>query len=685
MSTQDALDLAIQHHQAGRLRDAEDIYRQLIAGDPNNPHALHLLGVLFSQSGRNDQAIEFLRRAIAQNPTAAQYQCNLGAAFISSGRYEEAIDTYQRVLVLQPDVPDAQANLGLAYTKLGKFSRAIECLEAALKAKPNDFKILSSLGSALSQEGRQEEAIEILKRAWALRSDYAPTHSTLGNALLRLGRSDEAIAAYRTALALRPDFPEVLYNLAGLLCEKGSTDEAIELARKSLALMPNAAGTLYVLGRALQKQHRLDEACESLRKCLSLDPKYYLAHNGLGNVLLELNRHEEAIVAFAKVIELCPSGEASYNLGSALWQAGRCEDAIKDLKSAEEQGFKDPRVYNNLGAVHHQLGRLEEAAEFFKKSVTAGNGFPLGRFNLSMIQLLTGDFSEGWAGYEERWVARSIPTPPRYARYGLWDGSDVRGKRILLDCEQGLGDSIQFARYIPLLAERGAIPILAGQPELRRLLKTVPGLDRMVSPPEEIPNFDVQCPLLSLGRLFKTTLETIPARTPYVFADLAASDAWSKRIGRKDQLKIGLCWSGSSKNPRDRERSIPPDLLAPLAEVPNTWFCSLQKSPAGNPPDSLKMSDWTTELVDFADTAALVANLDLVISCDTSVAHLAGAMGKPVWLVIPIVPDWRWLLKRDDSPWYPTMRLFRQTTSGDWRGPIRKVVQALAKFDRAKS
>lgn len=680
MSMQQALDLAVQHHQAGRLREAEGIYRQLIATDPNNPHALHLLGVLFSQVGQNEQAIEYLRKAIAQNPTAAQYQCNLGAALVSAGRIEEAIDTYQRVLVLQPDVPDAQANLGLAYIRLGKFKLAIESLEAALKARPNDFKILSSLGSALSQEGRQEEAIQALQRAWSLRSDYAPTHSTLGNALVRLNRIDEAIAAYRTALALRPDFPEVLYNLAGLLCDKGATDESIELARKSLSLMPNAPGAWYVLGRALHKQNRLDESYDALKKSLSLDPTYYLAHNGMGNVLLDKNRHQEAIASFREVLKYYDTGEGYYNLGSALWQAGQCEEAIAPLKNADKKGFKDPRVFNNLGAVHHQLGRFDEAADFFRKSISIGDGFPLGRFNLAMNQLLTGNFADGWAGYEQRWVARNIPIPARYSRFGQWDGGDVRGKRIILDCEQGLGDSIQFSRYIPLLAERGAIPILVCQPELRRLLKTVPGVDRIVCPPEEIPNFEVQCPLLSLGHLFNTTLESIPAKTPYISADPAAVEAWAKRIGKNEKIKIGLCWSGSSKNPRDRERSIPPELLEPLGEIPSVSYFSLQKEPAGSVPASLKMIDWTSDLTDFADTAALIANLDLVISCDTSVAHLAGALNKPIWLVLPIIPDWRWMLDRKDSPWYPTMRLFRQKKAGDWRKPIEGICKALAEF-----
>jgi tetratricopeptide (TPR) repeat protein len=688
LTMQEALDLAVKHHQAGRLRDAEGIYRRILEGDPNNAHALHLLGVLASQVGQNDSAVEYIRRAIAQNPTAAQYQCNLGAALVTAGRIEEAIETYQRALLLQPELPDAYANLGIAQMRLGQFASAVESLETAVKSKPDDFKILDSLGSALSQDGRQEDAVGILRRALAIRSDFAPTHHTMGNALVRLNRFDDAIVEYRAALALRPDFAAVQSSLAGLLIDKGLTDEAIDLARRALTLLPNSVAAWYNLGRALNKQNRPKESEDALRRALGIDAGFYLAYNELGNALLAMKRYDEAIEAFNQLLKIEPSGEGRYNLGGALWESGRCEEAIAEYKTAESMGFIDPRLHNNVGAIHHQFGRYEKAAGCFGRALTVGGDFPLARFNLGMIQLLQGDFKEGWIGYESRWKAKSIPMPARYAQLGMWDGGDVRGKRILLDSEQGFGDSIQFARYISLIAERGGQPILATQPELRRLLKTVPGVDRVIAPPEEIPMFDVQCPLLSLGYLFGTTVENIPAKVPYLFADQAAAESWGKRLPRDDRMKIGLCWSGSPKHLQDRVRSLSAEDLVPLGQVAETWYCSLQKASeartASKVPEALPISDWTGELTDFAETAALIANLDLVISCDTAVAHLAGALGKPVWLLLPHVPDWRWLLERDDSPWYPTMRLFRQAKAGDWRSPIRKAVEALKRFDRER-
>jgi len=682
VTMQQALDLAVQHHQAGRLREAERIYQKILQSDPNNPHALHLLGVLASQVGQIDTAVDFMRRAIAQNPTAAQYQCNLGAALVTAGRNEEAIEVYQRALVLQPDLPDAYANLGVAQMRLGQFANAVASLQTALKARPDDLKILDSLGSALSQAGQQEEAVEILRRAMKLRPGFAPTHHILGNALVKLDRADEAIAEFRAALALRPDFAVVQYSLAGLLIDKGQIDEAIDLSRKATAALPDAAAAWFNLGRALRKQNRPQEAVTALRRALAIDARFYLAYNELGNALLELDQCDESIAAFDELLKLAPSSEGYYNRGGALWKADRCDEAIAEFKAAEKMGFTDPRLYNNLGAIHHQLGNYDESAKFFERAMSAGGEFPLARFNLGMLQLLRGNFPEGWIGYETRWKARSIPMPARYAQHGMWDGGDLRGKRILLDCEQGFGDSIQFARYIPLIAERGGQPILATQRELRRLLATVPGLEKIVCPPEEIPNFDVQCPLLSLGYLFGTTLQTIPARVPYLSADPALVENWSKKIGSDNRKKIGLCWSGSPKHQQDRFRSLSPDDLASLGQADDAWYFSLQKPSDSHAavrlPDGFHITDWTNELSDFADTAALIANLDLVISCDTAVAHLAGAMGKPVWLLLPVVPDWRWLLDREDSPWYPTMRIFRQKKTGQWGEPVRQMCRALA-------
>jgi tetratricopeptide (TPR) repeat protein len=683
MSLQQALDLAVQHHQGGRLREAEGIYRQILSADPNHPQVVHLLGVLSSQVGQGEAALNYIRRAIALNPTSAQYHAGLGAALATMGRIQDAIEEYQRALVLQPDLLDAHANLGTALMRIGKFQQAVESLQTALKIGPNHFKILDSLGSALSQAGRQEEAIEILRQALAQRADYAPTHLTLGNALLRLNRAAEATAAYRAALAIRPEYPEAMWNLSSLLCEDGALDEAIDLARRALVMQPDSALAWNNLGRALHRQNRLDEAADALRHALALAPRFPQAYNDLGGVLLKMKAFDQAIESFNQSLEIEPSGQVHYNIGLALLEQGKRTEAISACLKARSLGFADANLLNVLGALHHQVGRIDKAIGFFRQALSAQPDFPLAQWNLGVLQLLKGEFREGWQGYEMRWKANSLSLPARYSQIDLWDGGDLKGRRILLDSEQGFGDCFQFVRYIAMISQRGGKPILAVFPELRRLFRMVPSLPEIVCPPQEVPPFDVQCPLGSLPGIFGTTLENIPADVPYLFADPALADRWKGRVPHDGRIKIGLVWSGKAEFKDNAARSMRLEDLAPLGRVPGTWFCSLQKGPAASEaverPAGLAITDWTAELQDFADTAALIANLDLVICSDTAVAHLAGAMGKPVWLLLSFVPDWRWLLDRDDSPWYPTMRLFRQEKLGDWECPVKQIVRDLRK------
>ncbi|MGD0461242.1 MAG: tetratricopeptide repeat protein [Tepidisphaeraceae bacterium] len=684
VNVQEALDLAVQHHQAGRLREAEEIYRQVLLADPNSPHALHLLGVLASQMGQGEAALDFIRRAITLNPTAGQYHASLGAVLATLGRIPDAIEVYQRALVLQPDLLEAHANLGTALMKIGKFELAIESLQTALGMGANNFKLLDALGSALSQAGRHEQAVEILQQALALQANFAPTHLSLGNALMKLNRMDEAVTAYRAALAIRPEYSEALRNLSGLLSQRGAVDEAIDLARRSLALEPDSAHAWYNLGRCLHQQNRLDEAADALRRALALESRFPQAYNELGDVLLKMKAFDQAIESFNRSLEIEPSALVHYRIAIALLEQDRREEAIAASLKAQGLGLADHNLFNTLGALHHQTGEIDEAIDFFRQALAIQPDFPPAQWNLGLLQLLKGEFREGWLGYEARWRANGLATPARYRQRGLWDGGDLKDRRILLDCEQGFSDCIQFVRYIPLIAQRGGKPILTAFPELRRLFRTVPCLDEIICPPEEIPPFDVQSPLGSLGRLFETTLQNIPANVPYLFADPVLADRWRARIPRDGRIKIGLVWSGKAGSKDSATHSPGLASLAPLGAVPNTWFCSLQQGPAAAetvaPPEALQITDWTAEFQDFADTASLIANLDLVIGCDSAVAHVAGAMGKPLWLVLPFVPDWRWLLDRDDSPWYPTMRLFRQSKIGDWHSPIRRICRELGKL-----
>jgi Flp pilus assembly protein TadD len=512
------LELAISHHQAGRLAEAQQLYRQILTHHPQHPDALHLLGVAALQLGRTDEAVALIRQAIAANPTAAPFHANLAEALKQQGKLDEAIAALRAALRLQPNFPAAYNNLG----------------------------------TALHEKGHRDEAIAAYRDALRLDPNHAAAHNNLGNLLRLSGELDAAGASFRTALRLEPANTEALYNLA----------------------------------LTFKDQDRVHDAIAGFRAVLHLNPNHVEAH-----------------------------------------------------------------------------------------------------WNLALALLQLGDYREGWQHYE--WRKRKSD----FSRFALglpqpnWDGSDLAGRSIFLHTEQGLGDTIQFIRYAPLVAaQRNAGKVIVGcRPNLLRLLRDggVAGVDHWIAPDQTLPPFQVHSALLSLPLVMgTTTLDQIPSRVPYLHATAETSHAWRKKLAADSSpLKVGLFWEGSIA---DRRRSIPLSALAPLAvsAPPGASFHSLQ---VGDParqqrPPGMTLHDYSAELTDFAETAGLIEQLDLVISVDTAVAHLAGAMAKPIWTMLPYQADWRWLEARDDSPWYPTMRLFRQKSRGQWDEVIQRVAAALANF-----
>ena len=345
-----------------------------------------------------------------------------------------------------------------------------------------------------------------------------------------------------------------------------------------------------------------------------------------------------------------------------------------------------PRPTNNLGNVHQKSPRRGAGDRLYRRALELRPGEPEVRVALASTFLLSGDFAQGFPLYEARWETPAGRAMARTFAQPLWDGSPLAGRRILLHAEQGLGDTIQFIRYVPLVKEMGGVVSVLCPPELRRLLTGQLGIEQIVTDLNALPAFDVHCPILSLPRVLRTTLHSIPARVPYLTVDPTMSRAWQQRLDAAPKgLKVGLVWAGSPKHRKDHQRSIPPEELAPLAAVGGVRFISLQKGDASSTRIGLNLVDWTAELTDLADTAALIANLDLVICVDTAVAHPAGACrAAPVWLLLPFAPDWRWMWDRADSPWYPTMRLFRQSSPGNWAGVIAGVVDALLRLSRLR-
>jgi hypothetical protein len=370
------------------------------------------------------------------------------------------------------------------------------------------------------------------------------------------------------------------------------------------------------------------------------------------------------------------------SLGSALRRLRRFEEAADACRKAIELNPTSPMERYNLGVVYLDQCRIAEAIACLREAVELKPTEPLPHWGLALALLVDGQFAEGWKEYEWRWECTELfPARPKFSQ-PTWDGSDLSGKTILLHSEQGFGDAIQFARYATLLARQEARVILQCSPMMRRLFATIPGVHAIHCEPEPLPRFDVHCSLLSLPRTLGTTLETIPAQIPYLSANPDLAAAWKQRLAAiAGKRKVGIAWAGNPDHQRDQDRSCGLAALAPLASHADVALISLQKGPAASqtaaPPPGMILHDFTPELETFADTAALIANLDLVITVDTSIAHLAGAMGKPVWTLLAFAPDWRWLLNRTDSPWYPTMRLFRQPSPGDWGSVVAAVCEQL--------
>jgi len=649
MTSQQAFDLALEHHQAGRLQQAELIYQQILAHQPEHADVLHLLGVVNAQMGRRDVAVDLIRKAIGVKPNFPPAYNNLGHALLERGQLEQAVVAFRQALALKPNFPEAHFNLG----------------------------------NALKDQGHLDQAIAAYRRVLVLKPNYPGTHSNLGAALLAAGQVDQAIAACRQAIILNPKDPGAYGNLGNALRSKGNLDEAIDACRQAIALNPNFPDAYNNLGVALKKHGQLDEAIAAFRQAIVLKPKYAEAHSNLGNALQDKGLWDEAISAYRQAMALKPSyAEAHNNLGTALQVSGYLDEAIAAYRQAMTVRANYAEAHSNLGSALQAKGHLDKAITAFCQAITLKPDYAEAHHNLSLALLVQGDFRQGWEEYEWRWHVAGLRSVRRDFTQPQWDGSPLKGHTILLHSEQGFGDTIQFIRYLPLVAQRGGRVIVECPPELHRLLKAMNANIPFVPRGQSLPNFDVHSPLLSLPKVMGTTLASIPGNVPYLHADAADVALWRNRLAEQsDCKKVGLVWAGSRQHKNDGNRSLKLASLGALSQVPGMCFFSLQKgeasSQATTPPQGMTLIDVSQQLNDFADTAALIANLDLIIAVDTAVAHLAGAMGKPVWTLLPFMPDWRWLLERQDSPWYPTMRLFRQPSIGDWDSVIKQVIAVL--------
>jgi len=648
---QQAFTSAVQNHQAGRLNEAIRLYGDVLKASPRHADSLHLLGVAASQMGRHDLAADLISQAITINDTVAAYHASLGNALAGQQNLDDAAQCYRTVIGIEPDNLEAHNNLGNALKQQGRLDEAAACFHTAIGLNPGLPALHFNLGNTLLERGLLEEAVACYRRTLDLKADYPEAFNNLGNALGDQGRLDEAIVSYRSAIDFKPDYLEAHYNL----------------------------------GAALAKCGRLDEAIASCRRALILKPDYPDGHNNLGVVLMQFGRLDEAVVCYRRALDLKPDyPEAHNNLGNALREQRQLDAAIASYRAALQVRPDYAEACNNLGTSLMEQGRLDEAAASYRNAILHKPDYPDPHANLATVLLAQGDMAAGWREYEWRWKMPQMIPGRRCFAQPQWRGEAAEGRTLLIHAEQGFGDTLQFCRYATLAAAAGLRVIIEAPKPLVRLLRSLSGVDLVMQYGADLPAFDFHCPMLSLPLALGTTVATIPGATPYLCADAARAAFWRARLSAiaGDGPRIGLVWAGNpgvclpAKAAMDRRRSLSLEQMAPLVEIPGMHFFNLQKDGPASP-GRFPLVDVMGEMGDFADTAALIVNLDLVISVDTAVAHLAGALGKPVWLLNRFDTCWRWLTGRRDSPWYPTLRLYRQPRPGDWGAVLAEVARDL--------
>ena len=544
---------------------------------------------------------------------------------------------------------EALVNRGNLLRQQRRYDQALTSYERAIARDPRHAGAYSNRGLVLDALGRSIEAVASYDRAIALDPNSALALTNRGNALAKLGRLAEALASHDKALALAPASAEAWHNHATALLELQQPEASIASSDRAIALDPQAAEPWFNRGQALDILGRVGDALASFDRAVALDPRHAGVLVNRGNVLMKLDRMDDAVASYDQALAVEPNSATAWrNRGIACLALGRFADAIGGFERSLALASDDASVHRHLG----------------------------------IARLTVGDLPRGFAAYEWRWKTpgfrRRFTQPP-------WSGdADLAGKTILLHGEQGLGDAIQFARYAPLAARRGARVIIEVVPALAELMATLPDIATVVTIGSAMPEFDLYCALMSMPHAFGTTLATIPAAVPYLSAAPGRIAAWRDRLAAVPAPRIGLAWAGNPQHTNDAHRSIALSALLPaLADAPAS-IVTLQKELRPGDAELLAQHPGITqlgdELITFDDTAAAIAALDLVITVDTSIAHLAGALGKPVWILLPFVPDWRWLLDRDDSPWYPTARLFRQSRRGDWADVIARVGAAIGKL-----
>lgn len=707
--------LGVAAQQRGDLAASVTLIRRSLLQRPTATAWSNLANVLWLR-GEHALAEQACRDALALDPSnAAAYQ-NLGNALKALGRNDEASTAYQRSLALRPNHPDVLSNLGATLGALGRGDEARATLEAALRIHPDSAAAWFNLGNLQLGQGQHDLALASYERLLSLAPQHADGHRGRAMALRGLARPEDALATYAAASQRWPNDPNFYGAHAELLLEQERVGEASELLQTALARLPDAPDLHRIQARALRLSHDGDGAVAAVQRAIALGASGGGVQVDLGAALRTAGDATGAIAAYARAVQLSPDLSVAYaNLGGVLHEEGRSDEAVRPLLDGLKVSPDLPELHINLGGVRLAQNRFSDARAAFEKALILRPASAESRFGIAVSRLhqgdteasladfeaalamkdlaearwmmglallKLGDYARGWREHDSRLnisakkkIARAFPQP-------RWQGEPLAGKTLLLHSEQGLGDTLQCLRFVPMIARLGGRVILQVQEAILPLLATLDGPFEAIGPSDTPPPFDYHCPLFSTPGALGVELTTIPAPGGYLAADSRLVEHWRPRLSG-ETFKIGLVWQGNPRADVERGRSLPLRLFAPLAALPGVELVSLQKEHGLDqlemlPPD-MRVRDLGLDYEggSFADTAAIIANLDLVISCDTAVAHLSGALGRPTWIAVNAVSDWRWLTEREDSPWYASARLFRQPSRGDWDGVVAHMTNAL--------
>ncbi|WP_019500338.1 tetratricopeptide repeat protein [Pseudanabaena sp. PCC 6802] len=646
--------------------------------------------------GKLNEAVASYQRAIALNPQHANAYFNLGVTFRKLSQLEAAVQSYRRGLAIDRDSALAHYGLGNVLRELGQLDAAIAAYEQAVNLEPQKVEFLFMLASSLAQQGNFEKAIQTYNIVLQLRPDDPNAYFDLGCIFRDLGNLEASATSYQRVLELDSHDAQASFNLGNVLTQQGEYERAVTAYQGAIALDPKYAKAHEGLGLAYMKLRQHERAITTYRTALRLNAHQAEVWCNLGDALAQKGEYEEAIKCLQTSIELKPEFAGAYcNLANTSFLTGNLKKALEYCHKALALNPEFPEAHNNLGLILYVQNQVENAIACYDKAIAINPNHVNARWNKALALLKLGDFERGWVEYEYRWES-DFMSPPGFTQ-PLWDGSSLVGKTILLVAEQGFGDMIQFVRYVPLVAACGGRIVVQCPAALMKLFSTCDRIEQLVETSSELPAFDVYAHFMSLPRILGTTLATVPNQIPYLQAlpKSHPDDYPHLQIFYSDRIKVGITWASGYKDEtiallKDyKKRSCPLAYFVELLRVPGVSFYSLQvgKDVAdlydylSDEPDAQIITDLSDRIDDFADTAAMIDRLDLVISVDTSIVHLAGAMGKPTWVLLPFASDWRWLLERQDSPWYPhTMRLFRQPRAGDWQSVFREVLIALSAY-----